>query len=318
MIARHRPMMIVFSIITIAYHMFFIGMLTMRLGDGAATINLVPAIALAAVVFLAGLAVSAIPLRVWPWVAVLVYGVSLTTLGMIGVEPLALLSWSGAQPLLDVIWLGPAIVFGFLLCPYLDLTFHRAVQETPSRHSFGVFGVTFTVMLVLTAAYHTLGNESINTMFGEGAIAGRFLVAHLLAQTIFTIGVHCRELRVQQKFGLMLRRCGVLMLPMLGVLPVVGGALLHWSYAVNEAMYLRWLVFYGLIFPAYVLVFIGPWRAKRLTATNLGQLTVALIAFVPLYELGFIHHWTAAVLPPMLLLILAVVVTPGTADTTPK
>lgn len=318
MITRHRPVMIAFSLVMIAYHLFFIGMLTMRMGGGSESIDLFPGAALALIILAAGLAVSAAPLRVWPWLAVMVYGISVAALFGIGFEPLQSIGWQGVQPTLDAAWLAPTIGFGFLLCPYLDLTFHRAAQQSPSRHSFGVFGVAFAVMLVLTAAYHELGSKPISAVFGEGSLAGRLLATHLFAQMVFTIGAHSRELRAHRAASVVLRRGGGLLLPLLGLAPVVAGALASWSYAVNEQMYIRWLVFYGLIFPAYVLVFIGPWRAKRVTATNLAQLAVAIIAFIPLYELGFIHNWAVAALPPVILLVLAVFITPGTAAKTTK
>jgi hypothetical protein len=285
----------------------------MRLGSGADAISFMPAAALALGVLVVGMLIGALPLRAWPWLAVIVYGVSITALLMIGLEPLAAIGSTGDQPSRDVLLMAPTIAFGFLLCPYLDLTFHRAVQESPSRHSFAVFGVAFAVMLILTATYRALSRTPIDELFGIGSITGRLVIAHLFAQMLFTIGAHSRELRVQRSVASMLRPSGALVLPLLGLVPIALGAVLHWSYAMHEQMYVRWLVFYGLIFPAYVLVFIGPWRAKRMTMTNLGQLAVALIAFIPLFELGFMHHWTAALLPPVVLLMLWVLITPGTA-----
>ena len=48
-------------------------------------------------------------------------------------QEILLASRHGA-PLEDLIWLTPVCLLGFLLCPYLDLTFHHVRQETtPSR-----------------------------------------------------------------------------------------------------------------------------------------------------------------------------------------
>jgi hypothetical protein len=48
--------------------------------------------------------------------------------------------------------LAPVCVFGFLACPYLDLTFHRARQRSNRpRASFGWgFGFFFLLMFVFT------------------------------------------------------------------------------------------------------------------------------------------------------------------------
>ena len=48
-------------------------------------------------------------------------------------------------------------LFGFALCPYLDLTFHRARQSLAGRDAktaFGVgFGVLFALMILFTLGY---------------------------------------------------------------------------------------------------------------------------------------------------------------------
>ena len=51
------------------------------------------------------------------------------SLGLLAVATgLGGLSWpSGSSEVSgDLLWLAPVIVFGFLLCPYLDLSFHHA------------------------------------------------------------------------------------------------------------------------------------------------------------------------------------------------
>ena len=56
-----------------------------------------------------------------------------------------------------LIGLAPCLIFGFLLCPYLDLTFLRArtsLDRSPSRLAFGFgFGGVFLFMMVLTYLY---------------------------------------------------------------------------------------------------------------------------------------------------------------------
>ncbi len=61
----------------------------------------------------------------------------------------------------------------------------------------------------------------------------------------------------------------------------------------GERIYLRFLVPYALVFPAYVLLFMGPGRALPLSRKNLATFTVVVLASLPLYELAFIgdHAW---------------------------
>ncbi len=66
----------------------------------------------------------------------------------------------------------------------------------------------------------------------------------------------------------------------------------------GEGIYLRFLVPSALVFPAYVLLFMGPGRALPRSRRNLTVFTVVVLAALPLYELAFIgdHAWVV-VLP---------------------
>ena len=47
---------------------------------------------------------------------------------------LALPAQQGQLPAINILWLVPVMIFGFALCPYLDITFHRARQMTTQYH----------------------------------------------------------------------------------------------------------------------------------------------------------------------------------------
>src|SRR2546421_402382 len=74
--------------------------------------------------------------------------------------------WSGNIPArqaaasIDLLRLAAVCVFGFMLCPYLDLTFHRARQGTSvygAIASFTIgFGALFLAMIVFTLWYAPL------------------------------------------------------------------------------------------------------------------------------------------------------------------
>jgi hypothetical protein len=103
-------------------------------------------------------------------------------------------------PRTDLVWLAPACVFGFLLGPYLDLTFHRARQRTTpagGRAAFGVgFGAFFFLMIVFTAFYAR--------PLGEALASGQPLslrdpwaltiAIHITLQAAFTIVAHAQAL----------------------------------------------------------------------------------------------------------------------------
>lgn len=314
LVERHRWMMVAFSAVTIAYQLFFAGFITMRLGRASEAIELQPALVALGGVFVVGTLTGALGLRWWPILAAAVYAVSLAAFGAIGTGAADSIQWFGQRPWYELGLLTPTICFGFLLCPYLDLTFHRALQSSPSRHAFGVFGVTFAVMIVLTCTYWLLSSEPADAFLGGNSLAQRLLVAHLFTQLTFTVAVHMREMRMAMAEAQPPTRLWIQVAPLAVALLLAAAAALKWSYATNEAMYLRFLVFYGLVFPAYVLTFIGPWRIKRMTIMNFARLAIAVIAFMPLYELGFIQNWAGLTVVPVVFFLLWVWGTAGAAQ----
>ena len=245
---RHQPAAVLFSATTIAYHMFFMAFLATMVARGASQ-ALLTTLALPAGVYLAGYGLSWLPQRFWPVVAAVLYAGSMATFVFVGTTSLREVQWSGVLTTTDLICLAPAFIFGFLLCPYLDLTFHRALDASPSRHAFAIFGIAFIPILLLTAAYST----------GWTAFTPA-VMAYITVQATFTVAAHLREIRGRSWPASKGSGLALLLIPAAAVtlvlLPVDG-----------EDTYLRFLGFYGLVFPAYVLVFMtgeaSPRRAGR-------------------------------------------------------
>ena len=274
-VLRHIAAMRWFSFITIAFHIFFITAFVRGL-DWSARFPMVE-VGLSMFVLLVGFGLSFLRNRSWLIVAVLVGAVSLSVFIAIGTNAVSTISWAGALPASSLIWLLPVMCFGFLLCPYLDLTFHRALQHSPSRHSFLAFGVIFLVIIVMTAVY-----------WADPSRAAGLWLMHLLVQSIFTVGAHLRELErtVAPRRWMPQRRW-------LWALPLAG--LLAYAPAANDAgpffwegNYLRCLVFYGLVFPAYVILAGWAWRGRRPGRMQIVLLSGAVMLSLPLYEVGFI------------------------------
>src|SRR5262245_60384723 len=105
-----------------------------------------------------------------------------------GIEP-------GAAPTDDsrgLVALAPVCVFGFALCPYLDLTFHQARRQLPGRAgslAFALgFGVLFAVMILFTVLY---GLDMLRLdPSGRSVLARAPVVIHILLQLAFTIRLH--------------------------------------------------------------------------------------------------------------------------------
>ena len=188
----------------------------------------------------------------------------------------------GSMTPMSLAWAAPFMAFGFLLCPALDPTFHRALQQSPSRHSFAVFGVAFAAQLLFAAS-------TFNAATGLVSLAWP-IAAQIILQTTFTM---CAMVSVTSPTSLrgwstapawILRstsRASFINFASVLALPVVGMALGRFVLdlltaitvdvpvmmpasellasvssvtSAGEATYLRWLGFYGMIFPAWLLL----------------------------------------------------------------
>lgn len=262
-----------FSIAAIAYHAWFATWLAGTVGAAAPA-----SAAVGLCVVAAGAMLARLPERAWLPAAVAVYAVSLATFAAIGLEPLANLSARGDREPMSLMWLAPVIAAGFLLCPYLDATFHRALEHSPSRHAFAVFGLAFAPMIALTLAYRDRLEPLAWIPF-----------AHIAAQSIFTVAAHGRELRERGGFT-----APALILP--GAAVVL--ALLTRGSA-GEATYIRFLVLFGLVFPLYVLLFVGPGPVLPVSRRPLLAFAFAVGAALPFYELGFLGERTWLLMVPL-------------------
>ena len=188
---------------------------------------------------------------------------------------------------IHLIWLTPVLAIGFVLCPYLDLTFHRALRNAPSRHAFGVFSMTFAVMLALT----------VFVWFAPSPVWRGLGLGHITAQAIFTVGAHLREMKSSPVFRNTTHHRLFALLPLVVTpLPIIAGLFTD-AADLGDQLYIRFLVFYSLVFPAYVLVFMGPRRPAAITRRAIVTLLVVIALLMPVYEIGFIHGrmWLLAI-----------------------
>lgn len=215
--------------------------------------------------------------------------------------------------------LAPVCVFGFALCPYADLTFHRARQTLPGS-SGGVafvigFCVLFASMILLTAGYaHLFAGGAL--VAGLGGIAGAWIVVHLTVQLVFTCVVHARswmDFRGEQPEG---RSVGwgrmALALVAIGVIPAAGAMADRWlhdarGWTAHELVYRVFLGAYGLAFPAYVWLCVAPTRhgATRITKWHLGVWGLTCAIAAPAFWMGFIERREIWLVPGLAVVLAA-------------
>lgn len=292
-VGSHRTALGGFSLITIAFHAFFLSWLFAELTPFTDE-RLIAPILLALGALIVGIAIGLLPLTSMMWLvfAAAVYAVSLLAFISYGLGAHDTFP-TGDRDSSELIALAPIIAFGFLLCPYLDATFHRARQESPSTHAFGVFGVTFAVMILFTP-FLWFSAESLRPL----------AFAHLLAQSIFTVGAHTREIREAKLVCCPKRRRIYLSLAVLvaAAYPALRAFFTN-AGSLGESLYLRFLVFYGLAFPLYVLLFVGRGKTWAPTTRLLVIAGGLALLLAPFYEAGFIHLRTWWLLVPVAVII---------------
>jgi hypothetical protein len=184
-----------------------------------------------------------------------------------GTGALANLPATGSLPPVSLAWAAPFMAFGFLLCPYLDPTFHLALQRSPSRHAFAVFGAGFTVMLLFTAAFSDAGLGPTPApgalLWGKPVFEWQWGLQ--AAFTVVAVAAAMRSLEPVSSIGgtrallpgMILTACLALGWQYMTepTLPAMAEALNPASGPVaGEATYLRWLGLYGVLFPAMLLL----------------------------------------------------------------
>ncbi|MFM7806632.1 MAG: hypothetical protein ACKPEA_01720, partial [Planctomycetota bacterium] len=266
-----------FAWATVAYQAWFIQWATTGVSGAATLAPLVTVVPLAFLFFPGGA-------RLWPVAGSIAF-----------VASMALFVWNGAGSLsapppvptltpTSLAWASPFMAFGFLLCPYLDPTFHRALQQSPSRHCFAVFGVTFAAALVFAASAFDarIGGPNVTTaVWAQWLVQAGFTMCAMVSVTaplsrlrwsaapagapVAEVFARAPVARLGWVLGMpamavvlgpmllqtitIATKAVPALLPAPGLLP--GGDATPWT--AGEATYLRWLGLYGVVFPAFVL-----------------------------------------------------------------
>ena len=192
-------------------------------------------------------------------------------------------------PSVNLIWLSLSCAAGFLTCPYLDITFHHARQQcasrTESKIAFGIgFGVFFLSMIIFTLLYAT------NAM--TSAALAKYLAIHIALQTSLTCALHTQAeqtLPPARLWHRIVTAVAWLVAIVLGMGLIINGIFVAPD---RETTYRCFMAFYGLIFPAYVIIHL---RAGQRKHWLLLAATVALAG--PMFYAAFIAKQMIWLLP---------------------
>ncbi|MCC5823936.1 MAG: hypothetical protein LAT64_06000 [Phycisphaerales bacterium] len=334
---RHAPMCRLFSIVTLAFHAFWLAWLFGFFRDafpipdnwlmGAAAAG-IAWIIVSGRITRAGAAPRAAAVL---WIVALAAAIAiLATPDALAPSTRAMIATPTHPD--AALWLMPVCVFGFMLCPYLDLTFLLARRSTAGvaggRIAFGLgFWIFFPVMIGLTALY---AGPIIATLEGRAPAsvapwAGAAILFHIIAQWTFTVRVHLAALTPDQPAhaaddedpdpahpttddadplfpGLTLN----LSATFAACLGAAGLGLLapalpdHAGLTGGEVIYRCFMSFYGLVFPVYVWARMIP---RRRPPTHAAWITACILA-APFYWIGFIEREGIFLAPGLLIAMI--------------
>jgi hypothetical protein len=303
-VEAHAPACRAFSGVTIAFHVFFVLWFVPRLvGLPAAAC----AFALVGIYLLLTLSRPRVDLIA----GAIVLLVSLAMFALFPARGPVKIPLAGSHPGFDAAFLAPACVLGFALCPYLDLTFHRARQAfanpSGSRLAFGLgFGVVFLSMIAFSLCYAAVLSPLIAQDWRQHLrpAFGWIIGTHMIVQTAFTMAIHARSLvesriRPGGIFALLVLTQAAILAALAAPLPA------RWfNLDPGELIYRLFMSFYGLLFPAYVWICMLP-RRGGLNLASIRALILAVIVAAPFYWLGFVADRMVWLVPGVLAVVLA-------------
>lgn len=203
-----------------------------------------------------------------------------------------------------LLWLAPVTIFGFGLCPYLDLTFHRARMALPGRTAAAAFSIGFVVffvpMILFTLFYS--GWAVVAPADRHLATGWPFLLLgfHVLTQLGFTSIVHVNEAsRARRQPAYMLAATAIALILVLNLIATAtNDDTAEPLLSETEVTYRMFMAFYGLVFPAYVWLLMIPTRDGHsgLGGTS-GRRKLLIWCFAvgvaaPMFWMGFIERQT--------------------------
>jgi hypothetical protein len=209
------------------------------------------------------------------------------------------------RPLFDLkpeaLWLVPMMALSFFSCPFLDLTFHRARQALDGNQAKRVFALGFFGFFLIGIIFTFLySHPMVHTLDGGASGTPRHLVlavvVHMILQAGFTGAEHYRSvLGSSAPRPVHLLGAGVLLLlaPLL-----VAERFLGMSYA--EIGYRNFLVFYGLLAPAFVWIVVlsqrsdggmpTPFATTAFSRRPFRAWIIAVALALPCYSAAVLFH----------------------------
>ena len=296
---KHKIACIVFSIVTMMFQIYFIGWISTIVPN---VLMLIAGIVLF-LVYVLGSKVSIDE----TFSAFLIWVLSLVCfIVILNIVPIEKIDLFKAGNLIyntkALLYLTPVCFFGFLLCPYLDLTFHKARQSNTFLNSKIAFTIGFCFLFLLMVLFTFFYARPMASVF-EGVpymlkdrsplplLYVYVVVFHMLIQAGFTILLHFRSvlpmIKRQKGTGLLLLISGIVFY----LMPIMfNGNYTFLNLSTNEIIYRSFMAFYALVAPTYVFLFMIPKNNKNISLdkNNLFRWVKVVLLALPFYAIAFL------------------------------
>lgn len=303
-VERHPAAIWWFSTITLAFHVFWLMWILQFLRAAFPVPELYLIIVGAIVIAFTMMTRRAAKFERLPQVAMLLMVVSLSVcaaafiLPDLSYETKAMVE--GAPKTIAPLWMLPITIFGFALCPYLDITFHHARQQldTQSNGRLGFtigFVVFFALMIVLTTRYSgaiiaVLDGRVVNPT--QHLWIGAAILLHILCQWVFTVQAHLDRIRTIPGASTSRQQGMMLVIIAGGLLGIISQRLpAHADLRGGEIIYRSFLGAYGLVFPTYML-YLAILSRKANARFALRLMWIAILGATPMFWMGFMERET--------------------------
>ncbi|MDB5290492.1 MAG: hypothetical protein JWL69_1733 [Phycisphaerales bacterium] len=299
----HRPAGTAFSFVTILFHAFFVGWIIRGLVGEAA--GIFTAVATAGLFFLGrrgrrDLIVAAAVLAV----SLVLFAFAAWGPGVPEAIPLP----TARLPMTGLLWLAPVCVFGFALCPYLDLTFLRARASTTTNAAIAAFtlgfGIFFLLMIVFTLWYAPYLQPGYLAALPRPL--AWIIAVHMMLQTAFTVAVHWRAIGSaagRNRLMPWIIAVGAMIALFIGMTADRP----RFAFINGELVYRLFMSFYGLVFPAYAWLCMIPAHGSNAAPSREKLLVLAVTVAVaaPMFWMGFIAGRMIWLVPGLTVVLLA-------------
>jgi hypothetical protein len=179
----------------------------------------------------------------------------------------------------------PLLALGFLLCPFLDLTFHRVVQaahtqeDRGNRISFLVgFPLLFATLMIFSLIYADTAEQLLlnpRESLAQYSMLIKNLLLYFILQACFTGMVHWVEVKkhINQQQAWFLS-VSVLTVIVFGFFASIG---------MKEFTYRLFMSFYGIIAPAYLWIVVFNKRRVSRNIFMIATLLSLTLSAIPLF-----------------------------------